>query len=214
MDNKMVYESMNAVQAHMAEVGVGLTERNQQQNYNYRGIKNFLDAVSPVLAEYKLLITPSTVHDVTEGVRQTRNGGSMGTATVRLDYVLTNALDGSQHVVQSMGQGMDSGDKAVAKAYTAAYKTMLIQTFAIPMEGMPESEADNNELEHSPMNEDQQTELKGLLMQTETDQQQFCQWLAQVDTLEDMDSSYFDRAKSALTKKLGVKNAGQSESGE
>jgi hypothetical protein len=55
-------------------------------------------------------------------------------------FVFT-AEDGSTAVVESVGEGQDSSDKAVSKAMTMALKTALGQTFAIATEDDPDGGA-------------------------------------------------------------------------
>ena len=53
-----VFKAMGSVQASLAAVGIGATEYNQGQKFNYRGIAQMLNEIGPRLAEHGLLITP------------------------------------------------------------------------------------------------------------------------------------------------------------
>lgn len=212
-----VFRAMGEVAKRLSQVGVAASERNQQQNYNYRGIKAFLDTASPILAECGLLIIPKRVRHHEEVVRQSAQGKALYYVTVSMEFAFVATEDGSIYLGQSIGTGMDSGDKAMAKAMTAAYKTLLIETFAIPMEGTPEPEDDSHEFVFTQIPEEQLDEIKGLAMQTETNEQQFCQWIAQVDTFEELDVNIAPRAIMALNKKHEVmvaQNLGGGTDGE
>jgi hypothetical protein len=50
-------------------------------------------------------------------------------------FHLISAVDGTSQVVEAYGEALDGGDKATAKAMTAAYKSAMIQTFCIPVAG-------------------------------------------------------------------------------
>ena len=46
---------------------------------------------------------------------------------------LISVEDGSSHKVEAYGEALDGGDKATAKAMSAAYKSAMVQTFCIPV---------------------------------------------------------------------------------
>ena len=140
-----VYKAINAVQAELAKVGIGKTERNQQQGFMFRGIDAVYTALAPLLAKHGLLILP-TVVGRTETVRQTRNGGLLYSVVVDVQYRMVAAEDGSTHECRIQAEAMDSADKATNKAMSAAYKYLCLQTFCIPTEGeSPDADAESHE---------------------------------------------------------------------
>jgi hypothetical protein len=56
------------------------------------------------------------------------------------------AEDGSKHTVVTVGEAMDSGDKASNKAMSAAYKYAAFQTFCIPTEGDNDADSTTHEV--------------------------------------------------------------------
>ena len=52
---------------------------------------------------------------------------------LRVEFTLTSVDDGSSHKVEAYGEALDGGDKATAKAMSAAYKAAMVQTFCIPV---------------------------------------------------------------------------------
>ena len=54
-----VYQAINRVQAALAKQGISKDRRNTQgAGYNFRGIDDVYNAVSPLLAEHGLCILP------------------------------------------------------------------------------------------------------------------------------------------------------------
>lgn len=138
--------AMNAVTAALAGEGIGKTDRNQSQGYQFRGIDAVLNTLARVIAENKLVIIPHVQsRELTE--RQTSKGGALFNVVVRVDYTFVSAEDGSREAVGPFdGEAMDSADKATNKAMSAAYKYMAIQTFCIPTEGDNDADATTHEV--------------------------------------------------------------------
>jgi hypothetical protein len=135
-----VYAAINAVQADLAKEGITKNRKNQQQGYNFRGIDDVYNALSPLLAKHGLCILPRILtRDVQE--RATQKGGVLFYVTVEAEFDFVCAEDGSSHVVRTFGEAMDSADKATNKAMSAAYKYAAFQAFAIPTEGDHDADA-------------------------------------------------------------------------
>lgn len=135
-----VYKAINAVQAELAHAGIEKTRKNQAQGYSFRGIDDVWNALSPLLAKHGLCIMPRILErEVQE--RQTAKGGAMFYVTVAAEFAFVSAEDGTQHVVRTYGEAMDSADKATNKAMSAAYKYAALMTFAIPTEGDNDADA-------------------------------------------------------------------------
>ena len=135
-----VYKAINAVQADLAKEGITKNRKNQQQGYNFRGIDDVFNALSPLLAKHGLCILPRILTRHCDE-RQSKNGGVMSYVTVEAEFDFVCASDGSKHVVRTFGEAMDSADKATNKAMSAAYKYAAFQAFAIPTEGDNDADA-------------------------------------------------------------------------
>jgi hypothetical protein len=135
-----VYKAINAVQADLSREGISKDRRNQQQGYNFRGIDDVYNALSPLLAKHGLCILPRILtREVQE--RQTVKGGTLFYVTVEAEFDFVASEDGSRHTVRTFGEAMDSGDKATNKAMSAAYKYAAFQAFAIPTEADNDADA-------------------------------------------------------------------------
>ena len=135
-----VYKAINDVQADLAKEGITKNRKNQQQGYNFRGIDDVFNALSPLLARHGLCILPRILTRHCDE-RQSKNGGVMSYVTVEAEFDFVCASDGSKHVVRTFGEAMDSADKATNKAMSAAYKYAAFQAFAIPTEGDNDADA-------------------------------------------------------------------------
>ena len=135
-----IYAAINAVQTDLNKEGITKNRKNQAQNYNFRGIDDVYNALSPLLAKHGLCILPRILMRTCDE-RQTKNGGSMFYVTVEAEFDFVCAKDGSKHIVRTFGEAMDSADKATNKAMSAAYKYAAFQAFAIPTEGDNDADA-------------------------------------------------------------------------
>jgi len=129
-----VYKAIVAVQGELSKVGISKDQKNVQQGFKFRSIDDVYNALAPLLAKHRLCMLPIVKNRlVTE--RPTAKGGLLFYVVVEVEYTLVSASDGSQHKITTIGEAMDSGDKATNKAMSAAYKYACIQTFCIPTEG-------------------------------------------------------------------------------
>ena len=136
-----IYEAISAV---MAEIGaVGKNSKNTQQGFAYRGIDDVMNAINPAMIAHKVFVTP-TIIDQKREERRTSKGGLLiySICTIRFRFYTT---DGSYIEATTIGEGMDSGDKATNKAMSIAFKYACFQTFCIPTEEMAEPDAESHE---------------------------------------------------------------------
>jgi hypothetical protein len=129
----------------MARTGISKSRNNAAQGFKFRGIDDVLNALSSVLSDNNLCILPRVVsRQVTE--RQNAKGTALFYVVLDVEFDLVSARDGSTHTVRTVGEAMDSGDKATNQAMSAAYKYMALQTFAIPTEGDNDADATTHEV--------------------------------------------------------------------
>jgi len=140
METKQVYVGIATVTRALGRAGIGKDRKNLQQNYNYRGIDEIYNALNSELAAAQLCIIPRVVER--ESVeRQAKSGGTLFYTTIKAEYDIVSAVDGSIHTASAYGEAMDSGDKSTNKAMSAAYKYMAMQLFCIPTEGDNDADA-------------------------------------------------------------------------
>ena len=140
-----VYAAINAVQADLSKAGITKDRTNSQgSGYKFRGIDDVYNAIASLLATHKLCILPR-VTERTQEERASKAGGALFYTTLRVEFDLVSAVDGSKHTIATFGEAMDSGDKSTNKAMSAAYKYACLQAFCIPTEGDNDADGSTHE---------------------------------------------------------------------
>lgn len=127
-DQPTVIQALSAVMADVQSVRKD--SRNQQQNFNFRGIDAVMNAVGPALRKHGVVIVPETV-DARHRDAQTTGGKAAREATVVVTYRAYGPA-GDSITIQAPGESLDAGDKATPKAMSVAYRTALLQALTIP----------------------------------------------------------------------------------
>jgi hypothetical protein len=116
----------------MNEVGaVGKKDRNTSQNFSFRGIDAVINAVSPALRNAGIVVMPCVDDYQYESVEIGKNRTVMGHVRVRVTYTFAGP-DGDALKASVVGEAMDAGDKATAKAMSVAFRTALLQALCLP----------------------------------------------------------------------------------
>lgn len=105
---------------------------NQQQNFRFRAVGAVMDHLHPRFAAEGVLVLPNVLEERTEE-RKTPKGTTLiyRVLRIRFDFV---GEDGDLVSVTTIGEGMDSGDKAANKAQAVALKYALTQMLMVPYE--------------------------------------------------------------------------------
>lgn len=136
-----IYQSITKI---MEEVpSIGKTQRNKTQGFMYRGIDDVMNALQPLLAKNKVFIVPEILEQTREE-RVTSKGGNLIYSICKIKYKFY-AEDGSSIEAITIGEGMDSGDKATNKAMAIAMKYALFQVFCIPTDEMKDPDSETPE---------------------------------------------------------------------
>jgi hypothetical protein len=101
-----------------------------------------------ILARNSITVSPTyTDAQIMERVKgDPKDGKATRFALVRGSFVFSHAEDGSSVSCACYGEAMDSGDKAMTKAQSVAFRTALFQFFVIPTVSIdPESDGDDSE---------------------------------------------------------------------
>ena len=129
----------------MQKIGaVGKNSKNQQQGFLYRGIDAVMNALSPVMSELGLFMTPEVLEQTREE-RVNKNGTNLIYSILKVKYTMY-APDGSNVSCTVIGEGMDTGDKASNKALSVAFKYAAFQLLCIPTEEMIDPDAECHEV--------------------------------------------------------------------
>lgn len=136
-----IYQSITKI---MEEVpSIGKTQRNKTQGFMYRGIDDVMNALQPLLAKNKVFIVPEILEQMREE-RTASKGGNLIYSICKIKYKFY-AEDGSSVEAITIGEGMDSGDKATNKAMAIAMKYALFQVFCIPTDEMKDPDSETPE---------------------------------------------------------------------
>ena len=124
---------------------IGKNKFNQQQQFKYRGIDDFLNLMSPILKQVGVLVIPQELETIRQE-RETARGGVLFVEHKRVRYTFFH-IDGSSVSAVLQGTGMDSADKAGNKALSSAYKYAVTQVFCVPVDDVHvDSEQDHYEV--------------------------------------------------------------------
>ena len=133
-----IYE---AISRCMEEIGaVGKDAVNKQQGFKYRGVDAVMNAINPALVKNHVFIVPEVLEQQRQE-RTTSKGAVLIYSICRIKYTFY-AEDGSSIEAVTVGEGMDSGDKATNKAMAIAFKYACFQVFCIPTEEMKDPDGE------------------------------------------------------------------------
>lgn len=126
-----IFGSLAKVKEEINGIGVGKERNNKQQNFNYRGIDDALNAFSGPFARQQVL--PTMVYEtITRDVVQTKNS-EMARCIVSLVCTFLSLKDGSSITVGPIeGEAFDVLDKSTTKACSVALRNLLFLTFTVP----------------------------------------------------------------------------------
>ena len=121
--------------------GIAKKDRNTAQGFNFRGIDSVVNAVSPALQKFGVIVVPSVEDYEYHTVEIGRNRTAMGHVKVKVTYTFIGA-NGDAIKTTVVGEAMDSGDKATAKAMSVAFRTALLQALCLPTDEIdPDAES-------------------------------------------------------------------------
>jgi hypothetical protein len=140
-----VIEALSAVMADVQ--AIKKDDRNTQQNYSFRGIDAVVNAVGPALRAHGVVVVPIAVELASEHYttgKGTQMKGVTLTVTFRFYGPAGDYIDAT-----ACGESSDSGDKAVPKAHSVAFRTLLLQALCIPTDE-PDPDAESHERGEAP----------------------------------------------------------------
>ena len=134
-----VYAAISAITAELARGGIPKNHYNLESDYFYRSIDDVLNRLAPLLSAHRLCVLPRVVErSAIERIGLLEAFLNHVTLKVAFDFISVD--DASCHTVEAFGEALDEGDKATAKAMSAAYKSAMLQAFCIPVAGQEDSD--------------------------------------------------------------------------
>lgn len=126
----------------MRDVGAVTKDRtNSAQNYKFRGIEDLYLAFHPVLVEHGVFCVPQVI-DMQCSEVQKADGKISYRTIIKMKHSFM-AEDGSSVDAITIGEGLDSSDKASNKAMSAAMKYAFIELFSVPTQDIDDSDKDS-----------------------------------------------------------------------
>lgn len=126
----LIWAAMANAKRDIRAVGKDRLYNAAGTRYNFRGVDDVINAVSPALARWGITMG-FTVEWLKRDKFQTRNGGDSWHVTARVRYHFIG-LDESTHTVVVEAEANDTADKGTGKVMSVAYRIMLLQVFSIP----------------------------------------------------------------------------------
>lgn len=142
-----VLKAIVAVKKELAKHGGISKDREAPREaggYNFRGIDDVYNALCGITADVDLVMLPRVMK--TETNFHERAGGKVQThVQVTMEVSLESAKDGSSKTVITIGEALDTSDKASNKAMSAAMKYACIMAFMVPTYGEGQDIEEANE---------------------------------------------------------------------
>lgn len=126
-----VIQAINNVMAEVREVRKSERMEAPGQKYMFRGVDQVVEALSAEVRKQGIVIVPIASEAPAYQTAVSSQGKNLNCARVLVTYRVYGPegdfIDGA-----APGESMDSGDKAVAKAMSVAWRTFLLQMFFLP----------------------------------------------------------------------------------
>lgn len=133
----LIYKAIANIMKETKAIAKG--EKNEQQNFMFRGIDSVMNELHELFANNGVFILPEVVdYNVTEKV--TGRGSILYYTRAKVKYHFM-AADSSEVCTVNVGEAMDSGDKGMNKAMSAALKYALMQMLLIPTKENKDADA-------------------------------------------------------------------------
>ncbi|MGL5816639.1 MAG: ERF family protein [Phycicoccus sp.] len=153
---------IEAILAVMRSVrAVGKDGYNEQHRFNFRGIDGVVNALGPALRDHGVVVLPNLVQLDTEQVETGSKRTLMNWTRVQVEYRFYGPGGPTDVIaVTTPGESFDSGDKGTAKAMSVAFRTALLQAFALPTQER-DPDADSHEIVKPLTGQELEAEVEG-----------------------------------------------------
>lgn len=131
-----------AMVAVMAECGA-IAKTKKARDYAYRGIDDVYNELQEVKSKHGVFELPEVI-DIRTEERQSKSGSILIYRILTIRYTFY-ALDGSSVSAVTIGEAMDTSDKACNKAMSVAHKYALIQAFNIRTSDLDDGEKNTHQ---------------------------------------------------------------------
>lgn len=128
-----IYASLGKIMSEVGAIEKGQT--NTQQNFKFRGIDDFMNALHGLFAKFKVIILPHEIEAIQEPYNYTDARGYAKIqfrSRIHFQFDFVSTEDGSSVDADGWGEAADNGDKGYNKCKSIALKYALMQMFLVP----------------------------------------------------------------------------------
>jgi hypothetical protein len=130
-----IYQRILAVMEDLDYIQKGSAKVNGM--YRFVSHDQVTAAIHPLLVKHRLVIIPTV-----ENFSQEVDGKGLAKTTLWIEVCLINVDNPQESItIKSVGQGVDSSDKGIGKAYSYAYKYALLKAFNLETGDDPDNDA-------------------------------------------------------------------------
>lgn len=160
-----IQSALNSAMRDIARIGIAKASKNEAQNYKFRGVEAAMNELSPIMVNNGITVssryTDLSIVDRAKG--DPKDGKATRFVTLKGSFTFT-AEDDSSVTSEAYGEAMDSGDKAVIKAQSVAFRTALFQQFVVPTMSMDtelDDDGEDNDEEFAALTSWRETAMQG-----------------------------------------------------
>lgn len=132
--HESTYEAMVAVMREIDAIAKSRQADSSMGGYSFRGYEDALEALAPACRKHGLL-APIKTGEAVQREYVTKGGSVMHWWSLPVEVHFCGGPD-DYIVAGTEGEAADTGDKAVSKAVSVAYREIMFKTFVIPVLGM------------------------------------------------------------------------------
>lgn len=131
-----IYEKVLKIRDEVGTLNKDINISKDDKGRSYSAISEsaIIEALKPLLTKHGVIIFPTYCISQTSIGKEEDEKGTFKShyAKVDIQVRIQNIEDNIDYImVASCGEGFDSGDKAIGKAFTYAYKYALLKTFCL-----------------------------------------------------------------------------------
>lgn len=112
------------VRRDIRAIGKGELYNQSGTRFNFRGVDTVVNVFGPVTLKHGVHVMSSKV-EATYGTKNTKSGGTMRECSVVVTWTVMGPM-GDSFTLQTMGEALDTADKATTKAQSVALRTLLL----------------------------------------------------------------------------------------
>jgi len=138
--------TINQVMGKLSKTGLAKDNKNQFQGFNYRGIDDLYNILSPILVEFGLVIMPVRIENKNIRIGTDSKGKQSENISAEIVYKFMHIHNEQSIEAVICTESTDNGDKAAFQMMSMAYKYMAIQSLAIPIVGNEDGDSKSPEV--------------------------------------------------------------------